>query len=139
MVGLPPTPPPQTMEVEQWVASTTLKVGNREITDLSGVAGELGCVARAHMRFSLVHQAQIPSPARGEGQGEGALGRAVTAATPYPNLPPQGGKEPDASRVPYQAVTLSTCLKHSSAKNEASAAGSGGGAPAGTVTARRIT
>ncbi|HEV8717559.1 MAG TPA: adenylate/guanylate cyclase domain-containing protein [Candidatus Binatia bacterium] len=36
----------------------------------------------------------IPSPLVGEGQGEGAFGRTGAATPPYPNLPPQGGKEP---------------------------------------------
>ena len=35
----------------------------------------------------------VPSPLAGEGQGEGAFGRAVIVNTPHPGLPPQGGKE----------------------------------------------
>ncbi|HEV8711751.1 MAG TPA: adenylate/guanylate cyclase domain-containing protein [Candidatus Binatia bacterium] len=36
---------------------------------------------------------EVPSPLVGEGQGEGATGRASIVTTPHPNLPPQGGKE----------------------------------------------
>jgi adenylate cyclase len=41
---------------------------------------------------------EIPSPLMGEGQGEGATGRARAAKTPHPDLPPQGGKEPKKHR-----------------------------------------
>ncbi|HJY82096.1 MAG TPA: adenylate/guanylate cyclase domain-containing protein [Candidatus Binatia bacterium] len=49
---------------------------------------------------------EVPSP-RGalinqgptEGQGEGATGRARIVTPPHPNLPPQGGKEPEKRRV----------------------------------------
>src|SRR5262249_7433898 len=38
---------------------------------------------------------KVPSPLVGEGQGEGASGKAGAARTPHPGLPPQGGKEPE--------------------------------------------
>jgi len=41
---------------------------------------------------------EVPSPLAGEGQGEGASGKARTVTTPHPNLPPQGGKEPQEKR-----------------------------------------
>jgi len=50
---------------------------------------------------------EVPSPLVGEAcpepsrrsQGEGASGRTRPVTTPYPNLPPQGGKEPKPHRV----------------------------------------
>jgi adenylate cyclase len=36
----------------------------------------------------------VPSPLVGEGQGEGAVGRIGAIPSPHPDLPPQGGKEP---------------------------------------------
>ncbi|MBI3797686.1 MAG: adenylate/guanylate cyclase domain-containing protein [Deltaproteobacteria bacterium] len=42
---------------------------------------------------------KVPSPLAGEGQGEGASGRAGTVTPPHPDLPPQGGKEPKNRRL----------------------------------------
>jgi adenylate cyclase len=42
---------------------------------------------------------EISSPLVGEGQGEGDTRRVGAAKTPHPDLPPQGGKEPNPRRV----------------------------------------
>jgi ATP-dependent helicase HrpB len=51
-----------------------------------------------------------PSPLAGEGRGEGATRAVFPAATPLPNPPPQGGREPSQLRPPDAELSTGVML-----------------------------